>query len=252
MRKILFTLAAVMALSACQMVSVSERGNGVPANVTIEAGSFSAIAVPSSIDVYYTQTTGAQSIILTCDENLADYYIIEVEGTTLMVKVRPGTIVRSKAETYLTVKSPVLNGLKVSGSGDIHLESPVTTDGDFSIKISGSGDISSTGTVTCRNFLSSTSGSGDLFLSGIAAESAEFRISGSGDVSARNYTVWNTSISISGSGDLSLACLDAGTIDVRISGSGDVTLSGNARSLGNISTPGSGGVDFSRLTLSGR
>lgn len=248
MKKNALILIASLVLTSCLDV-LGESGNGISVQQVIEVGEFDSISVPSYIDVYYTQTPGAQSLTLTCDENLVTYYAIVVENGTLKVKTKPNVSVRSKAKTFLTVNSPTLNELRLSGSGDVFIDGPIVADKDFSVSISGSGDCKVNGTVRCEGFSAHTSGSGDTFLAGIVAGSAEFKDTGSGDIKSTGVTADNISISLSGSGDCSLECKDAGVISVKISGSGDVTLKGNARSLGNISLTGSGDLNVSGLSV---
>lgn len=249
MKKFAFlALAAIVAFCSCIWDVAGETGNGVSVQTKITVTEFSAISVPSSIDVFYTQTPGGQSLTLTCDENLVEFYLIKVEDGTLVVTTKPGVSVRSKVKTYLTVNSPVLETVKLSGSGDMHIGSPIVSEGDFAIRISGSGDVETSGTVSCRNFSARTSGSGDAFVAGVTAASAEFKSSGSGDLTSNGVTAEDVSIALFGSGDCTLNCKGVGTVSVKISGSGDCTLTGTAATLANIDISGSG--DFNMRGLS--
>lgn len=251
---------AAVAVSGCQWITNSVRewvakaliGNGVSAETQIEVGEFNAISVPSFIDVYYTQTQGEQSITLTCDENLTEYFVIEVEEGVLVVRNKPAPIICPKAKTFLAVRSPVLNQVKLSGSGNFKITSPIQVDGDFSVKLSGSGDFDAAGAIQCVDFAASTSGSGDAEIKAISAASASFKSSGSGDLESRGVTAKEITIVLSGSGDCELECKDAGTIDAKLSGSGDAILSGSARAIVNISDTGSGRFDMNRLSITGK
>ncbi len=258
----LITIAMMVAaaVSGCQWITNSGRewvakaliGNGVSAETQIEAGEFSAISVPGFIDVYYTQIPGEQRITLTCDENLTEYFIIEVEEGVLEVRNKPGSIVSPKAKTFLAVSSPALNMVKLSGSGDFRITGPIQADGDFAVKLSGSGDFEAAGAIQCAGFAASTSGSGDAEIKAISAASASFKSSGSGDLEFKGVTAEEITIVLSGSGDCVLQCNNAGTIDARLSGSGDAILSGSARAIMNISDTGSGRFDMSRLSITGK
>ena len=251
---------AAVAVSGCQWIANGGRewvakaliGNGVSAETQIEAGEFSTISVPSFIDVYYTQTTGEQSITLTCDENLTEYFVIEVEDGVLEVRNKPAPIICPKVKTFLAVSSPALSMVKLSGSGDFQITGPLQVDGDFTIKLSGSGDFDAAGAIQCVDFAASTSGSGDAEIKAISATSASFKSSGSGDLESRGVTAEEITITLSGSGDCVLECNDAGTIDAKLSGSGDAILSGSARAIVNISDSGSGRFDMNRLSITGK
>lgn len=229
MKKIAFLISLSLLLSGCSTDFLGKIGNGRSTRHTISADSFSSISAPSSIDVHYSQSQDGQSITLTCDENLADYYRIDVTDGTLVVDTKPAIILQPKVETYVTATSAHLTEVKLSGSGNVFVESPVFVEGTFSAK---------------------TSGSGNAEIAGVSSYTAEFKTSGSGNIKAYDVTAEDIFITTTGSGNCMLVCKDAGDIEVKISGSGNVTLSGNARRIVNISNSGSGKVDFKNLALS--
>ena len=222
--------AAVAAvLTSCQIFGiVTETGNGVATEMTLVVKDFDALSVPAMIDVVYTQTPGDQSLTFTCDENLVD--------------------LTPRVNTVLTVNSPVLNSVKLSGSGDCTINSPISAEDGFKVSTSGSGDIEINGDVTCKSFSASTSGSGEIEISGIKSKSAEFTTTGSGDIEVDMITADRIKASTSGKGSISLVCKDAGDIEARTSGSGSIYLSGNARSLDQKSS-GSGRVKIENFSV---
>lgn len=269
MKRIILAIAVTLGLCACEAGLFGEVGNGVSMTQEIEVGEFDRISIPSFVDVYYTQTSGEQSITLTCDENLFKHYKIEVRDGKLVADCE--NFCRNKIDTYLTVCSSSLKGVKLSGSGDLYIKEALTTEDDFSVETSGSGDVdiasmtaSSTtvslngsgdariGSMTASSTIVSLNGSGDAKIGSMTASSAEFKSSGSGDIKADEVKAESISIKTTGSGDCSLCCKDSGTLSVQISGSGDVILRGTARALINISQTGSGDFDMSGLTLSGK
>ena len=229
MRLFIHLALAAMVLGSCSMIgSIAERGNGVAVTAPIKVDGFSSISIPSSIDVVYTISDEEQSALLTCDENLLEYYDIHVEGTTLVADTKRGTISLSpKVRTVLAVSAPVLEGVKVSGSGDC------TVHGDIP---------------ACDNFSLRCSGSGGISVESVKAKSAEISISGSGDITIDGISADNIRARTTGSGDISLVCKDAGSIDASISGSGNIRLSGTAGSLQSKRT-GSGRIDSGALRL---
>ncbi|MGV6801566.1 MAG: GIN domain-containing protein [bacterium] len=108
------------------------------------------------------------------------------------------------------------------------------------IHITGGGDITF-GQVT-EDITGRISGSGSLDF--VSAQSAEFKIMGSGDIAIENITQ-RASATIKGSGDI-----DIGTIgqifDIDIAGSGDITA-GQIGGGADISIRGSGGVELERI-----
>lgn len=229
MKIVALALTAIIGFCSCEAGIFGEIGNGVSLTQEIEVGEFDRISIPSFVDVYYTQTSGEQSVTLTCDENLFKHYKIEVRDGKLVADCE--NFCRNKIDTYLTVCSTVLNEVKLSGSGDFHIEDTLKTEDNFTIEVNGSGDVE---------------------IDNLQVESATIRNSGSGDIEVDNITAESIKISTSGSGDCTLECKDSGTLDIKISGSGDVNISGTARAIINISQTGSGDFNMSDLSLSGK
>lgn len=249
MKIVALALTAIIGFCSCEAGIFGEIGNGVSLTQEIEVGEFDRISIPDFVDVYYTQSSDQQCVTLTCDENLTEYYKIHVRDGELIVDCKGSFY--NNIDTYVTVCSPVLNGVKLSGSGDLHIEDTLKTEDNFTIEVNGSGDADVAG-ITAGSVRTSLTGSGDVEIEKIEAESATFRSSGSGDIEVDNLTAESIKVATTGSGDCTLRCKDSGTLDIQISGSGDITASGTARAIVNISTTGSGDFNMSGLTLSGK
>lgn len=161
-----------------------------------------------------------------------------------------------KVNVYITM--PTLEGLSVSGSGDLIAETKFTVEdldlnvsgsgslqieadakGEVGADVSGSGDINLTG--RCQRFESHVSGSGRIKMSESISEIASFGVSGSGRIEASG-TVPEVKTSISGSGKLLAANFETDKCDIRISGSGDVEINVKTELDAHIS--GSGTVNY--------
>ncbi|MBO4671414.1 MAG: DUF2807 domain-containing protein [Oscillospiraceae bacterium] len=230
MKRIISIVAAAALLcsvSSCVLNWKVVRGNGVAVTSEVEVPAFSSISILGSSDVVFTQ--GPKAVSLTTDENLLEYYSIEVEEDKLIVSTQKGVSVSPKTKTVITVSNPDLSGVGILGSGDCKVQDGLKSEGEFSFTVTGSGDLYAD-SIVCTEFTSKVSGSGDVKVEGLTCESA--------------------SLSVLGSGDIAIGCKDAGDFKVRISGSGDVKLWGNARTL-EQKVSGSGSVDAKRLALSG-
>ena len=250
MKKIALFFAAALLMVAA--VSCTDgfpvkilAGNGVSEEQKLDVHDFTAIEILGSMDVYYTQ--GPESVTLTADENLMEYYSVNVVSGNLVVTSKKGCILSPKAKTFLTVSAPDLSKVIILGSGDCELRGDFQTEGDFSFALGGSGDLDA-GRVTCKDFSASITGSGDIEVDALIASTASFTISGSGDVEVGALTSDTTKLKITGSGDADIVCLNAGDITVSITGSGDVRLAGTAKSLDAKAT-GSGRVYRDGLIL---
>jgi hypothetical protein len=127
--------------------------------------------------------------------------------------------------------------LNVSGSGSLKLE--FAASGDVEADISGSGDMDIKG--TCNNFDSDVSGSGKVNLSATILGNADFGVSGSGRIQA-DGTAKEVKAGISGSGRVMAGSLAAEKCTVRISGSGDVEI--NVKEDLDATISGSGSVTY--------
>ncbi len=161
-----------------------------------------------------------------------------------------------KIVVYVTVKD--LEGLSVSGSGDLIGESKFKTN-DLDLNVSGSGslvleadangaigaDVSGSGRIdfkgTCRDLESRVSGSGKVNLGLTASNKVEVGVSGSGKIMA-NGTAKEIRANISGSGEVLAADLQVEACNIRISGSGDVEV--NVKSDLDATISGSGSVSY--------
>lgn len=161
-----------------------------------------------------------------------------------------------KITVYITV--PEIEGVSVSGSGDIIADSKIRTN-DLDLNVSGSGsltlDVEANGDVDANvsgsgdmdlkghfeSFESDVSGSGRVVLSANVDGLADFGISGSGKIEAEG-SADHVKANISGSGKVLAAGLETNRCDVRISGSGDVEISVKNELDANIS--GSGSVSY--------
>lgn len=271
MRRIALLAAVAAVLCSCCLEGILPRvinGDSISADFNYDVPAFTAVKSLGSLDVIFTQ--GTQSVTLTCDSNLEEYYDIYVDGGVLFASVKRGAILRPHTDNVLTVSSPSLSAVSLTGSGDCCLKGAVECTGDLRLFVTGSSDLKADGPLSCDDLVIRTSGSGDISLGGsvscddlearttgsgdmrfflLTAGSAVFASSGSGNIES-DIAAGSITMTFSGSGDGDFFCKDAGHIDVRISGSSDVRLSGTARSLSS-KVSGSGRVNSSHLHLAG-
>jgi hypothetical protein len=161
-----------------------------------------------------------------------------------------------KIIVYITIKD--LDGLSVSGSGDLIGESKFKTS-DLDLNVSGSGsleleadasgmleaDVSGSGKIefkgSCGNFDSKVSGSGKVVADFNSADRVQMGISGSGKIYAKGNAK-EVRANISGSGEVLAADLVVDRCEIRISGSGDVEV--NVKSDLDATISGSGTVTY--------
>jgi hypothetical protein len=227
---------------------------------TRKVDSFTKISFRHSGKLYLKQGS-PQKVEIEGDEDIIRDIETDVDGDRLIIG-RPGkwfdwsSHSEDRIIVYITV--PEIDGLSVSGSGDIIGQTKITTD-DIKLNVSGSGsmtvevevrgeleaDVSGSGDMDvkgkCRNFNSDVSGSGGVRLALNVTEHADFGVSGSGKIAATG-TSESVRTGISGSGKVMAADFETNRCEVRISGSGDVQIGVRNELDANIS--GSGSVSY--------
>ena len=204
---------------------------------TRDVGSFSSISLSISADVYLTQGNDTK-VVIEAEQKILDLIRTEVVGDNLKIKLKTGKwYIRSNKQIKIYVSTPDVEGLFLSGSGNIKAETQIKTESlDFAI--SGSGNIVIDDLVV-SDIEGHISGSGDIDLSGSkTAETLEISISGSGDLFADNLKVNSVEIRISGSGTCKVFAVSE--LEVSVSGSGSVYYKGNP--MVNAKVSGSGKV----------
>ena len=197
--------------------------------------SFSKIALRISGKIYLEQGDN-QSVKVVAKESTLEDIITEVKDRTLNIrfpnnyffkKMDPG-----KIEIYITV--PEIDGLTVSGSGDIVTEEIKTRILDLTV--SGSGDIN-IDDLSAERINATISGSGGINIEdGGVADQFSITISGSGKIRAGGFEAQDVKAKISGSGNCSIT--SNGSINAKISGSGTVYYGGNPSIDSSVSGSG--------------
>ena len=202
---------------------------------TRSVGSFTEISLGISANVYLKQGNTIHLELEGYEEDLQKI-ITEVDGDRLRIKHDGkwfGGWKQEKVNIYITM--PIIEGLSVSGSGDIVGEGKFKSN-HLDLSISGSGDIDldiETGDVEV-----SISGSGDIKLAG-KCDLVDVRISGSGKFDAREMVAKSCEIKIAGSGTCYVHATES--IESKVSGSGDIYYLGDPKQVNN-SSAGSGKI----------
>jgi hypothetical protein len=187
---------AAVSLNDCNPNAV--HGSGISKTETRNVASFSKIELSGSPDVEVT-VGPAVSVSVTGDDNVLPLIETTVSGDTLSIDSK------SSYSTSLGVKvkitAPTIEGVSVSGSGDI--------------RVTGlKGDAMDTG----------ITGSGNVDLSG-AVERLKAHITGSGDLRAGDLAAKNVHVTVTGSGDATVRATEE--LEGSVTGSGDIHYTGN-------------------------
>lgn len=200
---------------------------------------FTEISLRISANVYLEQGS-KQSLEIVAKSSTLDEIITEVKDGKLIIRFpnkdyfwktfQPGEIT-----IHITV--PQIDGLGISGSGDIIAEDEIKTK-SLEMAVSGSGNIKLS-ELNAERVKAAISGSGDIIVSGkTAAQDLSVTISGSGNFKGLEYSSDDVSAKIAGSGNVGVEANK--NLYVRLAGSGNVTYKGHP--MIDQSIAGSGSV----------
>ncbi|MGI9550586.1 MAG: head GIN domain-containing protein [Aurantibacter sp.] len=213
------------------------KGNGNMTTIERSTGDYDRIGVSGFFDVDLVSGNEGE-ITLKGESNLLEHIITEVKNGQLNIKVEKGYNLRPsnwKDGIHITVPVESIDGVSLSGSGDIVGKTKIKSD-DFETSMSGSGDI--TLEVEAETISTSMSGSGDIRLSG-KTNNFDASISGSGDIAAYDLDADNVDATVSGSANIEVTANQM--LKARVSGSGDINYRGNPEKV-DTKTSGSGDI----------
>jgi hypothetical protein len=203
-------LVLFLLLGACHWPGV--RGSGRRAEETRDLTAFTRIDLKGSTDV--TVTAGeAFKVVISADDNIVPHIRTRVVGGTLVVDTDEGNYWHKNPD-LVTVTMPTLEGVTITGSGDIEARNVLA--GKFAARITGSGDLKVSG--KANELEADITGSGDMSLFDLATRRADVTINGSGDVQVSPSEVLKARVA--GSGDVRYR--GSPHTDVHVSGSGTV------------------------------
>jgi hypothetical protein len=221
---LVFTLAGVQVRGDEQtrkVDSFTEISLRIGANIHLEQGAkqnLEIVAKPSTLEEIITEVKDGKLIIRFPNKNY------------LWNTFQPGDIT-----IYIT--TPEINGLGVSGSGDIIAEDEIKTK-MLDMAVSGSGNIKLS-ELSAERVKSTISGSGNIIVAGKSpAQDLSIVISGSGNFKGLDYSADDVSVKIVGAGNAGIEANK--NLYVRLAGSGNVTYKG--KPLVDQGITGSGSV----------
>jgi hypothetical protein len=189
------------------------HGSGVSKTESRAVGSFSKIDLSGSPEVRVAVGSDT-SVAVTADDNILPIIETKVEGDTLRINSKQSYSTSLGVKVNITV--PSLNGVSISGSGDIKVTGLKAGDMDVSV-----------------------TGSGNLTLSG-GVDGLHARIVGSGDLRAGELAAKRVRVAVTGSGDAAVRATEE--LDASVTGSGDVRYFGHPHQV-RRSVTGSGNID---------
>lgn len=180
-----------------------------------------------------------QQVTIVAKSSTREEIITEVKDRKLIIRF-PGknylmkTFNPGKIEIFVTV--PEIDGLSVSGSGDIVVSDKIETR-ILDLVVSGSGDIQIEH-LNAERVKANISGSGDILIGeGGIAQDMGVTVSGSGNIKAEGFEARDIMVTIAGSGNCHV--FTNGSLKARIAGSGNVYYHGNPTIDSSVAGSGS-------------
>lgn len=220
-----------ISLPSCKKVV----GHGPVVSETRSISNFTSIhfAVPGNL--FYTQDS-----VYRIEIHAQDNIIREIEtylvGTELTIKVDDHVRLRSREDIRVNISAPSINGLSLSGSGNLHVTNTFRPT-NARLLVSGSGSMNIHELIS-NNVDAAVSGSGELMVLNGQTNHEEAEISGSGKIDLLGVVSRTARTRISGSGSIKVHVTEE--LNSKISGSGTVYYTGTPTV--NTTVSGSGKV----------
>lgn len=200
---------------------ITEERNSQSFSEVSSNGSFRVVIIPD--DETWVEVKA--------ESNVVPYVETWSDGTTLTVEYRDGYNIHEHYTVEVFLHTPVLENIRLSGSGKV--ESGSFNSERAELHISGSGNIEC---AFVTDYLkANVSGSGNLIIDGVA-ENSNMKISGSGKIDALNLNQQFCEANISGSGNIMTSVNES--LEAWISGSGCVYYLGDPSITTHISGSG--------------
>lgn len=195
------------------------------------AGTFTKIIMGISGDVYISQGS-VPKLTVEAEDEIIGLIVTEIRNDELKIRFSQSRV-KTKMPIKIWVTTPELEGLYLSGSGNMITETAIKSD-EMELKLSGSGNIN-VKEISCDEVDAGISGSGNIDVGGMADEML-IAISGSGNCNADELQTEETEARISGSGNCKVNA--SKDLTVSVSGSGSVFYVGNPTIDASISGSG--------------
>lgn len=219
MKFILPILLITLSFISCRKEPWRVWGKGDTIIEVRDISGFSGIDLGIDGEVYYQQDS-IYRVEISAQSNILSAIETEVQGGILKITSRANLF--HHKPIIITVYSPGMHLLTLSGSGNIYAQNGINS-GSMDVSVTGSGNIS-VQSLTAQNLDGKISGSGNINIDGGSVSDEELLISGSGNIDALELVSNTGNIKISGSGDVMVHVLQS--MIVSISGSGDVKYRG--------------------------
>lgn len=229
---IIACISIIVLLSSCRVETAKDLGAAT--TKTIEVKQFEKIDLACSVDVVY-HVSDTFSVSIEAPEKLMSSYKIESDGKTLSIWEDSSI----DGKVFLNVGS-FDNDCPVT----VHVYAPSIT----AVNVTGSGEVKCKETIQSGKFNGLITGSGDIDLAAVKADTLSLYVTGSGEIGIDRVEAVSSTALVTGSGEIDLNLANCQTASATVTGSGEIKLIGTVGQL-TQQINGSGGIDTEELTV---
>jgi hypothetical protein len=120
------------------------HGSGRPATVSLQVAGFDRVAA-DGVGRVIIERTGRETLTLTADDNLLDYFVAEVRRGTLYLGPRPGVSLTPETEPVYRIEAATMD--RIDGSGVVSFDAFIGRQPTFSVGLSGVCSLTARGSV---------------------------------------------------------------------------------------------------------
>lgn len=199
------------------------------------------------MDILYQQSDDAPYLEVSVDENLLEYFTIQVEDKALTIHYkkindRKNSPCYNLSPTTFLIKtnSKELKEILSAGSGSICVLTPLRVD-KIAVDLAGSGNVTFDQLLKGTKGVFRLAGSGDIVLKNIEFEYVDCSLAGSGNIKVKG-SAERASFNVASSGEIEAFGCKTQKAECNVAGSGNIKVSAASRLDANI--VGSGDIHY--------
>ncbi|MCL2244076.1 MAG: DUF2807 domain-containing protein [Treponema sp.] len=214
----------IVCLSGCIFVNIGDlnaiAGQGDLENFELNVGQFNRIKIDGLCEIRY-YSAPSDTVTLAVQPNLREYYKVEVVNGELTVSTTRRVTFNSNKSATLTVSTPVLDQVTITGAGSFTTYNKITSD-SFTFLLDGAAE--GKAELETGSLYVEITGAGNFKLSG-TADTASYILNGAGNLDALSLQTRDAIVNMSGAGTIRV--FSTGNLQINADGVGTVEYKGS-------------------------
>jgi hypothetical protein len=217
---ILLLLCLGLSFYSCDVESIKASGD-----VTVETYNytdFDGIDICCDMKAYITFSNSEEFIEIEADDNLHEHIVVELSGTTLVVRVKDNTRIRGNETMNVYITASSLTYFEASGDAEIYLENELTGE---KVDIEVTGDSKFTGALEVESMDAELKGDSEMRITGSTLK-LDAELIGDSKLENFDFVVEDLEIELAGDSEAYLTVTNS--IDVEATGDSRLVYKGDA------------------------